>query len=59
MLSFCKDKFSMNPLNVIVQNKKQFQITQKIKNRSISTNQYSFISSQNPSILKQSTSKNR
>lgn len=57
MFILCKDKLSINPFDVASQNKKQFQITHKIKNRSISTNQYSFLSSKNPSMLKQSTTK--
>ncbi len=49
----------INPLSQLTQNKRQFQISQKIKNRSISTNQYSILSSHNNSTLKQPSSKIR
>lgn len=41
------------------QNKKQYSIFQKVKNRSVSTNQYSILSKDNVTIVKQSTSKLR
>jgi hypothetical protein len=56
MLIMSKDK-----ANIIsgYNNKKQFYVYQKAKNRSVSMNQYSFLYKENSSILKQTAPKLR